>query len=473
MKRDAEKTTRKSKSDWLSNLLTATMGTLLIAIPASMSAQPSTPPSLDMQYPTTNVVIPDTQSTYLFQGSALDPEGLLDAVEYRVGLETDFVTFGSWSNATNLNGNWTSWEFEATGLQQGTNVVEVRARDNDNLESAAAVRRIMRESVVARGVGLLCLTPGSEVWGSTNVGGVLGDPSNYGTTSYSHDTSTGYQTVAGYFNADTLLDLLMVTDLGEAWMQFNTGTGGFTANFHTADGYLYQDNGWSVIPGDYNGDGLTDLVQTNEFGDVWVGHNVDGVIPEPTLIGNVQIFNLPELGYWAGAGDMNGDGKDDLVSLHPNSTTFVATATETGYNNLSAWGNHSFLYDRSDASAPTASYGIVLGDFNGDGKDDMACITPAADAYISLSNGTNLQTPTKWKVLGFYSAPHFGNGWEVFAGDVDNDGKDDLIQITSNGEAWWAKSTGSSFANPVLLKQLGFHHTPTGPWQVYVGKINN
>ncbi|WP_261568478.1 FG-GAP repeat domain-containing protein, partial [Frankia gtarii] len=86
----------------------------------------------------------------------------------------------------------------------------------------------------------------------------------------------------------------------------------------------------------------------------------------------------------------------------------------------------------------------LVGDFNGDGKDDIATFTrgPAADVFVALSNGSGfVGTGVKWH-------DHFAVGNEVpLVGDFNGDGKDDIATFTrgSAADVFVALSNGSRF----------------------------
>ncbi len=321
---------------------------------------------------------------------------------------------------------------------------------------------------------VLVLTEYGEAWGSTNTGsGVEEPPMMWQQLGFFHDASIDWQTEVGDFNGDDLEDILTVTQYGEAWIATNNGSEAFNTPVKNTAGYLYQENnGWSVVVSDYNDDGLDDLAQITPYGDIWLGLNSAGTIPSPTMVSSPGIVYDPNNGYWVGSGDMDGDGDDDIVALEPGGQVWMHSSTGTGFSAPADWGSFGFNYSRGTVGDPFSGFGIVIGDFNDDGKDDMLGLTPFTDAWVALSNGAGFDAPTRWAFLGFHYAPYQSTGWDLFAGDMDGDGIDDLVQLTEYGELWYAKSTGSTFNTPVKLGQLGFRSTPEGPWRTYVGGFN-
>src|SRR5690606_4754091 len=96
-----------------------------------------------------------------------------------------------------------------------------------------------------------------------------------------------------------------------------------------------------------------------------------------------------------------------------------------------------------------------------------------------MSGGGMLQAPSSW-TLGYHDNParddnafdNHGPGWWCFLGDVNGDGKDDLIQLNAYGEVWVASSNGQGFSPPVKNAALGFNHQPDGPWQVFIDRLH-
>lgn len=69
------------------------------------------------------------------------------------------------------------------------------------------------------------------------------------------------------------------------------------------------------------------------------------------------------------AGDFDGDGRSDIlyIARDPSRLSGITLADESGFNtSLQTWGNAYLGIPWSDGS-----YGVIIGDFDGDGRDDI------------------------------------------------------------------------------------------------------
>ncbi|MBF8194342.1 VCBS repeat-containing protein, partial [Nonomuraea sp. K274] len=192
-------------------------------------------------------------------------------------------------------------------------------------------------------------------------------------------------------------------------------------------------------PADFDGDGKDDVVTFTH------GANSDVYVSTSTGTGfdagaKWHDWFAPS-GETPYTGDFDGDGKDDVVAFThgTNADVFVATSTGTGFGAGVKW--HDWFAPGGEVPA--------VGDFDGDGKDDIATFTrgESADVFVALSTGTSFGAGAKWHDF-------FAPGVEFPAvGDVDGDGKDDLIVFTqgSTADVYVALSTGTSFAPAVKV----------------------
>ena len=125
-----------------------------------------------------------------------------------------------------------------------------------------------------------------------------------------------------------------------------------------------------IIPGDYNGDGASDIVWRDTFGSVYLRQMNGGTIGDDSFIANMRT-------NWmiVGSGDFNGDGKADI--LWRSISGDVAVWLMDGVSITSA----------STIANIWPGWTIVgTGDFNGDGKADILWRTRTGVGLSFLSS---------------------------------------------------------------------------------------
>jgi hypothetical protein len=182
-----------------------------------------------------------------------------------------------------------------------------------------------------------------------------------------------------------------------------------------------------IISADFNGDGLPDLalVDTgvNEIGqavEILLGTNNGGFGPATAFPTGTQPEGLT-------ATDFNHDGHLDLVVT--NFGNFL-NGDRGGVSLLLGNGDGSFQAPANFA-AGDFPVGIASGDFNGDGNPDVVVAdfgTSAGVAAVTLllGNGNNGFAPAQ-NVVTF---PEFTVFTNILSGDFNNDGKQDIAYIS-------------------------------------------
>jgi FG-GAP-like repeat len=167
---------------------------------------------------------------------------------------------------------------------------------------------------------------------------------------------------------------------------------------------------FSVAVGNFNGDGSPDLAVADRGGNsvrILLG-NGNGTFAPQTPI---AVGNAPDA---IAVGDFNGDGKLDLAVANSYFGTNGGTVSVLLSN-----GNGTFAAPMTMAVGddPLA---IAVGDFNGDGKIDLAVANfDSGTISILLGNGNGTFAPQTTVPVGSYPS-------SIAVGDFNGDGKLDL-----------------------------------------------
>jgi hypothetical protein len=248
--------------------------------------------------------------------------------------------------------------------------------------------------------------------------------------------------VPGDYNGDGKDDIALVRQVG-GWatipIAFSNGDGNFTITNKRVGDFA----GWAatsnvkIVPGDYNGDGKDDIALVRQ-----VGGWATVPIAFSTSGGNFTITNkrVGDFAGWAATsgvkivpGDYNGDGKDDIALVRQASgwgSIPIAFATSGGNFNITNGGVGSFA-----GWAATSGVKIVPGDYNGDGKDDIALVRQASGwgsipiAFATSGGNFNITNGG----VGSFAAWAATSDVKIVPGDYNGDGKDDIALVRQVG----------------------------------------
>jgi len=236
------------------------------------------------------------------------------------------------------------------------------------------------------------------------------------------------------FNGDGRSDVLWRNDNGWFTSWTANASGGFASN--DANHFNAIPVEWQVVgTGDFNGDGRADVVWRNTNGSFtnWLSQANGTFSSNDANAWEV----VPTSWKVDGVGDFNGDGRDDLVWRNDNGTftTWLAQA-DGGFVSNDA---------NSLTVLPTNWKVSDTGDFNGDGRDDIIWRRDdgAFTTWLSQPNGSFVSNdtnswalvPTNWKVEG--------------TGDFNGDGSDDIVWRRDDGAftTWLSTGNGSFVSN--------------------------
>jgi hypothetical protein len=258
--------------------------------------------------------------------------------------------------------------------------------------------------------------------------------------------------VVADFNGDSKPDLVVTNSNASLSILLGTGTGAFGAPTTVAGGAV------EVAVGDFNADGHLDLAVTNGGSEVliFLGTGTGTFGPPTAFAANVRSSRS------LAVADFNGDGKLDLA---------VADFGDNVVSILLGLGDGSF-------SAPTVVRTrigpylifVVAGDFDGDGKPDLAVANhwmPVDDEYsvqVLLGTGSGSFTPLPGETPWVTACK---NPRSLAVGDFNRDGKLDLAVACVSEGLSVLLGTGDGSLGPATIFAPG-----AGWWSVAVGNVN-
>ncbi len=261
------------------------------------------------------------------------------------------------------------------------------------------------------------------------------------------------QTFHGDFNGDGKQDVAGIDSSGQWWVSLSTGTS-FTPRTMWARWSI--PSAWTkLFVADVNGDGKDDIVGFG-FNGAWFAGISDGT---GKFVWDSSWAQWSNSSSWSQlfVGDFNGDGKADIAGMGNNGTWFVGLSN--GSNTFvtgAAWAQWSI--------APSWSQ-LFVGDFNGDHKADIAGFGYNGTWFVGISNGVNAFTTgaawAQWSVPSTWS--------QFFVADFNGDGKADIAGYANNG-AWFVGL--SNGANTFSTGAAWGYFDALGTAQVFVGDVN-
>jgi hypothetical protein len=187
-----------------------------------------------------------------------------------------------------------------------------------------------------------------------------------------------------------------------------------------AQTYTWGELGDVPVPGDYDGDGISDYAVWRPSSGYWY------IIDSSTQAYVYRQWGAPT--DRPVYGDFDGDGKTDIAVWRPSTGYWYIITSSTGAIVTRQWGAATDI--------------PVSGDFDGDGKADIAVWRPSTGYWYIIESRTGAIVTRQW-----------GAPTDVpVAGDFDGDGKTDIAVWRSSTGYWYIIQSSN---DQVIAKQWG------------------
>ena len=187
-----------------------------------------------------------------------------------------------------------------------------------------------------------------------------------------------------------------------------------------------------------------------------------------------QIFTVGNGPFGVTTGDLNGDGRADIVTTDDvdGAVSIMLNTTPSGTATPTFAAKQDFT-----VVSGTGPVAVLVADLNGDGRPDIATANNSGSVVAVLLNTTQAGAAA----LTFASVQTFAVGAfpvDIKAGDFNGDGRSDLV-VSNNGAGAGAGTTISVLLNTTPMQSAAASFAPqqtfpvgTGPRGVAVGDLN-
>ncbi|MFC8536954.1 FG-GAP-like repeat-containing protein [Streptomyces sp. NPDC057249] len=315
---------------------------------------------------------------------------------------------------------------------------------------------------------LLARTPSGDIYLYTATGNLSSGPFKagvkvgYGWSSY--DQIVGANDV----NGDGIGDIYARTPAGDLYYYAGTGNAASPYKARVKVGYGYDTYNQVIATDDFTGDGLSDLMARTPGGTLYFYESTGyGTFLKRTAGGTG--WNVASL--FAGQGGNPDFGKNELMARTKGGTlywyyaknngklsarikasdsggwagatiNFPSSLDNDGMADLMETYNGTLYNEGSSLGGGWSGYTAIVGpgDLNADGRGDLLGRTKSGDLYLFKGNGYGTKLASRIKVgYGFNTYNKI-----VGAGDLSGDGIADVVARDTKGNLYLYKGTGSA-----------------------------
>lgn len=370
----------------------------------------------------------------------------------------------TWSHQYDTTAYWVYQEGadgESTTRHEWKRPMSCPLRHNDITDDNRSDLTFLQYDV---GPGYIHVIPSQSGAGRVDAAGWLGDSATF--------PWSRFRAFSGDFSGDHRMDLLAIRSeqAGRVTMHRAVSTGIYGSSSFAPVTQVWDSgvNGWWLdrmqpVVGDFNADGYGDVAVFYRYDGartaLWLFDGTTDGISAPRMVWDSGVGNWNAANATPYATDVNGDGKTDVGAMYRYTDTSTGAwswlSNGTGFTTpFRAWQHNSWSLSRSK---------IVTGDFNADGKGDVAMLYSYADWEWKLWTMTGRADGTFDPVTVWYTHP---KNWAdptritLSSGDFDGDGRGDigyLYRYPTAAGSWHSTSSGTTFAGPAVVgtRQVG------------------
>jgi len=290
-----------------------------------------------------------------------------------------------------------------------------------------------------------------------------------GLTAASFDTKVQFK-IAGYATSVATGDLdndgkpdVVTTNHDNKSISILKNNSQYTPNSHPVlaapINYTLLGQPVNVTISDVDGDGKLDLIVSQE-------PDIVSILRNTSTPGNISFapkVDITAQNYTQDVkvADMDGDGKPEIIVTNSLSTTFSI------FKNQSVPGHISFA-SNTDFTTNNLLQGLGVGDFDGDGKIDIAVTSTDAN-YVSVFKNTS--TVGSFSFTGRIDYSVGTEPYQLFIGDIDGDGKAD-ISVTNDASFNVSVLKNTSTNNTISFNDPVNFTAGHAPYGLYFADLN-
>ncbi|MFT3848690.1 MAG: SpvB/TcaC N-terminal domain-containing protein [Propionivibrio sp.] len=315
-----------------------------------------------------------------------------------------------------------------------------------------------------------CLSSTQFFWSIAGVGAPQSVGSIIRTYTGASKWKSTYGIYVGDYDGDGVSDLYLISDTN---LHFCKGGADITTPnaikcTATYTGTSKWKSTFNIYVGDYDGDGISDLYLISDTNLYFCKGGAD--ITTPNAINCIATYSGAskwKSTYGIYVGDYNGDGISDLYLVSDTNLYFCKGGADiTTPNAINCIATYS------GASKWKSTYGIYVGDYNGDGISDLYLVSDT-NLYF-CKGGADITTPNAIKCTATYTGTSkWKSTFNIYVGDYDGDGISDLYLI-SDTNLYFCKG-GADITTPNAINCIATY-SGASKWKstygIYVGDYN-